>query len=32
MESSKLDLAPPKYEFGPVPVPPVAIPGQTELI
>ena len=24
---SKLDLSPPKYEFGPLPVPPVAMPG-----
>ena len=32
MESSKLDLAPAKYEFGPNPVPPVPVPGVTELI
>ncbi len=25
---SKLNLAPPKYEFGPLPVPPVAMPGK----
>ena len=30
--TSKLDLTPPKYEFGPLAVPPVAIPGKTELI
>ncbi|MBK7405207.1 MAG: Gfo/Idh/MocA family oxidoreductase [Phycisphaerales bacterium] len=29
---SKLDLTPPSYAFGPLPVPPVAIPGKTELI
>ncbi|MBE3070989.1 MAG: Gfo/Idh/MocA family oxidoreductase [Planctomycetes bacterium] len=32
MESSKLDLAPPKYEFGPLPMRPVAVPGKTELV
>jgi predicted dehydrogenase len=32
MSVSKLDLTPPKYEFGELPVAPVAIPGQTELI
>jgi predicted dehydrogenase len=32
LNASKLDLAPPKYEFGPLPVPPVAIPGQAELV
>jgi predicted dehydrogenase len=32
MNSSKLDLTPPKFEFGPVPVEPVAIPGKTPLI
>jgi predicted dehydrogenase len=32
MTSSKLDLSPEKYEFGPVPVDPVAIPGTTPLI
>ena len=32
MNSSKLDLAPPKYEFGPLPVAPVAVPGKTQLI
>ena len=32
MNSSKLDLTPKKFEFGPNPVDPVAIPGQTPLI
>ncbi len=32
MNASKLDLSPPKYEFGDLPVTPVAIPGQTQLI
>ena len=32
MTSSKLDLTPPKYDFGPLPVEPVAIPGVTPLI
>ncbi len=32
MKSSKLDLTPPKYEFGPLPVAPVAVPGKTQLI
>jgi len=32
MTSSKLDLSPKKYEFGPNPVDPVAIPGHTPLI
>jgi hypothetical protein len=32
MNGSKLDLTPPKYEMGPLPVAPVAVPGQTELI
>jgi hypothetical protein len=32
MNSSKLDLTPPKFEFGPVPVEVVAIPGKTPLI
>jgi predicted dehydrogenase len=31
-EESTLDLTPPAYEFGPLPVPPVAIPGETELV
>jgi len=32
MTSSKLDLSPAKYEFGPNPVDPVATPGTTELV
>jgi predicted dehydrogenase len=32
MASSKLDLTPPKYDFGPLPVEPMAIPGVTPLI
>jgi predicted dehydrogenase len=32
MEKSQLDLRPAKYEFGPNPVDPVAIPGVTKLI
>jgi myo-inositol 2-dehydrogenase / D-chiro-inositol 1-dehydrogenase len=32
MTSSKIDLSPKKYEFGPNPVDPVAIPGHTPLI
>ncbi|MHC4123864.1 MAG: Gfo/Idh/MocA family oxidoreductase [Planctomycetota bacterium] len=32
MKASKLDLTPPKYEFGDLPVREVAIPGQTKLI
>jgi myo-inositol 2-dehydrogenase / D-chiro-inositol 1-dehydrogenase len=32
MNSSTLDLSPKKYEFGPNPVDPVAVPGQTPLI
>jgi myo-inositol 2-dehydrogenase / D-chiro-inositol 1-dehydrogenase len=32
MNSSKLDLSPAKYEFGPNPVEPAAIPGTTPLI
>jgi predicted dehydrogenase len=32
MEASKLDLAPAKYEFGPNPVHPVAVPGVMELV
>ncbi len=32
MTSSKLDLTPAKYDFGPLPVEPVAIPGVTPLI
>ena len=30
--NSKLDLMPAKLEFGPLPVPPVAVPGKTPLI
>jgi len=32
MNASKLDLAPAKYEFGPLPVAPVAGPGKTPLV
>ena len=32
MNASKLDLSPAKYEFGPNPVDPVAVPGVTPLI
>ncbi|MDD8044119.1 MAG: gfo/Idh/MocA family oxidoreductase, partial [Verrucomicrobiota bacterium] len=32
MIQSKLDLAPAKYELGPLPIAPVAIPGKTPLI
>ena len=32
MNASKLDLTPPKYEWGDLPAAPVAIPGQTQLI
>ncbi|HUW19957.1 MAG TPA: Gfo/Idh/MocA family oxidoreductase [Sedimentisphaerales bacterium] len=32
MNASKLDLTPPKYEMGDLPVGPVAIPGKTQLI
>jgi predicted dehydrogenase len=32
MNSSKLDLSPAKYEFGPNPVDPVAVPGTTPLV
>lgn len=30
--NSKEDLTPPKYEFGPLPVPPVAMPGRTPFV
>ena len=30
MNASKLDLRPPKYELGPLPVPPVPLPGRTQ--
>jgi hypothetical protein len=32
MNASKLDLSPAKYEWGPMPVEPVAVPGATKLI
>jgi predicted dehydrogenase len=32
VNASKLDLAPAKYEFGPLPVAPVAVPGKTPLV
>jgi predicted dehydrogenase len=32
MNASQLDLTPPKYEFGDLPVAPVAVPGQTPLV
>jgi myo-inositol 2-dehydrogenase/D-chiro-inositol 1-dehydrogenase len=32
MNSSKLDLSPPRYEFGDLAVAPVAVPGRTELV
>ena len=32
MNASKLDLSPPAYEFGDLPMPPVAIPGKTRLV
>ena len=32
MNASKLDLSPPKYEFGELPMRPVAIPGKTPLV
>ncbi|MBN1360026.1 MAG: Gfo/Idh/MocA family oxidoreductase [Sedimentisphaerales bacterium] len=32
LNTSKLDLSPPAYEFGDLPEPPVAIPGKTQLI
>jgi len=32
MKASKLDLSPPKYEFGDLPEPAVAIPGKTQLV
>jgi len=32
MNASKLDLSPQKYEFGDLPIRPVAVPGQTKLI
>ncbi len=32
MNASELDLRPPKYEFGDLPVRPAAVPGKTELV
>lgn len=32
MNASKLDLSPPKYEFGDLPIEKAAVPGQTKLI
>ena len=32
MNSSKLDLRPPKYELGDLPLRPVAVPGETDLV
>jgi predicted dehydrogenase len=32
MNSSKLDLTPARYEFGDLPVEPVAVPGKTQLV
>lgn len=32
LKASKLDLRPQKYELGPLPMPPVAMPGKTPLI
>jgi predicted dehydrogenase len=32
MNASKLDLSPEKYEMGDLPVRPIAVPGQTELV
>jgi myo-inositol 2-dehydrogenase/D-chiro-inositol 1-dehydrogenase len=32
MNTSKLDLSPHRYEFGDLPLAPVAVPGKTELI
>ena len=32
LNASKLDLTPPSYQFGDLPMPPVAIPGRTPLI
>ena len=32
MNASKLDLSPPKYEFGDLEMRPVAVPGMTKLI
>jgi len=32
LNESKLDLSPPKYELGPLPMQPVPMPGKTELV
>jgi predicted dehydrogenase len=32
LNASKLDLTPPAYQFGDLPMPPVAVPGKTPLI
>jgi predicted dehydrogenase len=32
MNASRLDLTPPKYEFGDLPVRPVPVPGKTQLV
>jgi hypothetical protein len=32
MKASKLDLRPAKYEFGELPMRPVAVPGKTKLV
>ncbi len=32
MKASKLDLRPEKYEFGDLPVRPIAVPGTTRLV
>ena len=32
MNASKLDLSPPEYEFGDLPVRPAAVPGKTKLV
>jgi predicted dehydrogenase len=32
MKASKLDLSPPRHEFGDLPMRPVAVPGQTPLV
>ena len=32
MNASELDLTPPAYEFGDLPVEPIAVPGETELV
>ena len=32
MKASKLDLRPPKYEFGDLPLAPIPVPGKTPLV